>query len=81
MAYSDPIKARYGITGGDLRYKNLIQISPDGAFVYLDYSAIHLPNSKFSDLMKFIDYAFDHYKELHRLYPVKRDEKVILRLA
>ena len=62
-------------------YKDLIQISPDGRFVFLDYRAIHLPNKKFSDLMKFIGCAFNHYEELSQLYPLKRDEKSIMRLA
>ena len=62
-------------------FSDLVQVSPDGEFVFLDYSAIHLPNGELSNLIKLIGHAFDHYQEMHELYPLRRDKKRVLSLA
>ena len=54
-------------------FSDLVQISPDGEYVLLHPRVIELPDKKFSEFRDFIQFAFEHYRELHPLYPLRAE--------
>lgn len=64
-----------------LPFLDLIQVSPDGEYVIMDSQAVDLPLDRFSELVDFIRFAFDHPQKISQVYPVTASQVPILALG